>query len=325
MYALGCLLVLLVVVDARIFTNAANNNIVIYWGQDSGGGTGNLEKRLSYYCGLRNYNVINLSFMISFIDQRQPNCQVPNAPDLNFANHENNCTTFPNCPFLLNCPYIGDDITACQAAGKKIVLSLGGAAGSYGFTSDAQAVQFATTVWNMFFEGNGPLRPFGRAVLDGIDLDIEGGSTTGYSAFVKSLRSKMAGSRREYIISGAPQCPYPDAYLGPAAGRALGDSGSSFSYVSVQFYNNYCGATSPTYFWQTFEQWHSSATKDGYKVMVGLPAASGAGGGYISVSAACALVQRLKSYSNFGGFMFWDASWDMNNNFYTTGIRQCLG
>jgi len=226
---------------------------------------------------------------------------------------------------LLNCSStIGKDILACQSRGKKILLSLGGAVGSYGFTSDSEAVGFVTTLWDMFFEGSGKLRPFGNAVLDGVDLDIEGGRTTGYASFIKALRTRMQGSTKHYYISGAPQCPYPDAYLGPSAGTALGDAGSSFSYVSVQFYNNYCGVSSTQEFWQSFTSWHNAAVKDGYLIMVGLPAAPGAGGGYVSADTVCGLVARLKTNSHFGGFMFWDSSWDLKNNYYSQQIRRCL-
>jgi len=293
----------------------------MYWGQDPAGG----EPTLATFCNGPHYDIINLSFMISFIDSRQPSCKIPNAPDLNFANHGDLCSTWPDCPFLLNCAStIGEDIKKCQAKGVKIVLSLGGAVGSYGFTSESQAVQFATTMWDMFFEGNATLRPFGSAALDGIDLDIEGGSTVGYAAFVKTMRSRMHASNKVYIISGAPQCPFPDAYMGPKAGTPLGDAGSSFSYVSVQFYNNYCGVSSPTSFWQTFEQWNTAAHQGGYQVMVGLPASASAGGGWVSSETICGLVPKLKTYTQYAGFMFWDASWDMKNSYYSQKIRQCM-
>lgn len=51
--------------------------------------------------------------------------------------------------------------------GKLLTLSLGGAGGAYGFSSDAQGVQFADTVWNLFLGGSSSTRPFGDAVLDG--------------------------------------------------------------------------------------------------------------------------------------------------------------
>lgn len=60
-------------------------------------------------------------------------------------------------------------------------MSLGGAAGSYGFSSDAQGQTFAQTIYNMFGAGSSQYRPFGDAQIDGVDLDIEGGSATGYA------------------------------------------------------------------------------------------------------------------------------------------------
>jgi len=127
------------------------------------------------------------------------------------------------------------DIQTCQAAGKKILLSLGGAAGSYGFTSDSQAESFADQLWNLFGGGSSDTRPFGDAIIDGFDLDIEGGSTTGYAAFINQMRSHYASdTSKEYYISGAPQCPLPDAYLNTALTTA------HFDFIFVQFYNNYC-------------------------------------------------------------------------------------
>lgn len=89
---------------------------------------------------------------------------------------------------ILTCS-ITTDIKTCQAKGKKIILALGGAAGSYGFTSDSQASGFADTLWNTFGAGNSSTRPFGDAVIDGFDLDIEGGSATGYAAMINQLRT----------------------------------------------------------------------------------------------------------------------------------------
>lgn len=60
-------------------------------------------------------------------------------------------------------------------------MSLGGAAGVYGFNNDANGEAFADTLWNLFGAGSSSTRPFGDAVLDGFDLDIEGGGPTGYA------------------------------------------------------------------------------------------------------------------------------------------------
>ena len=68
---------------------------------------------------------------------------------------------------LLKCDSIGDDIKTCQDAGKAVTLSLGGATGVVGFTSDSEAEEFADTVWNVFLGGSSDTRPFGDAILDG--------------------------------------------------------------------------------------------------------------------------------------------------------------
>lgn len=71
--------------------------------------------------------------------------------------------------------------------GVKVILSLGGQSGNYGFTSDAEAVTFTETLWNLFGGGTSDTRPFGDALIDGIDLDIEGGASTGYVVNIDSF------------------------------------------------------------------------------------------------------------------------------------------
>ena len=64
---------------------------------------------------------------------------------------------------------------------------------------------------------------FFRAVLDGLDLDIEGGSHHYYPEFVREMRMLMDSDKsKKYYITGAPQCPYPDHFLGPKSGTGLG-------------------------------------------------------------------------------------------------------
>ncbi|KAI8318009.1 glycoside hydrolase, partial [Martensiomyces pterosporus] len=152
--------------SASAFNVNCNSNYVSYYGQNSAGN----QKTLGAYCQDATEDVIVLSFMNGF----------PNIL-LNFANA---CeTTFPGST-LLHCPTIASDIKYCQSRGKAVILSMGGASGAYGFSSDAQGAEFADTVWDMFFKGCAAQRPFDDAVLDGIDLDIEGGSPTGYAAFI---------------------------------------------------------------------------------------------------------------------------------------------
>ena len=95
---------------------------------------------------------INYAFLIS-----------DDLPGLNFAFHCKNGTN-QSLPFLFHCPKMEQGIKDCQSNGKKVLISLGGAAGLYGFTSDTQATKFAQTLWDLFLGGNDPtgLRPFGR-------------------------------------------------------------------------------------------------------------------------------------------------------------------
>ncbi|KAF9611947.1 hypothetical protein IFM89_037167 [Coptis chinensis] len=66
------------------------------------------------------------------------------------------------------------DIKTCQSNGIKVILSIGGASGSYSLASSDDAKQVATYLWNNFLGGQSSSRPIGDAILDGIDFNIEG-------------------------------------------------------------------------------------------------------------------------------------------------------
>ncbi len=303
-------------VDAK--PPASGPQLAIYWGQNGYGGahpaaSSQWEKPLDVTCTANPaYDVVVLAFATSFVRTRNAD----GYPELNFANH---CETAYDArnPFLLKCPDIQKGIETCQASGKRVVLSLGGASGAYGFVSDAEGEAFAKTVWEMFLGGKGSVRPFGSAVLDGVDLDLEGGSATGYSAFVKKLRAlSAADASRHYLITGAPQCPYPDAYLGPGAGKPLGDALSSFDYLFVQFYNNACAFTGGAAFDDAWKQWAAlGATAGGPKIFVGLPATTeaAASSSFVVRSDVAKLLGKVKSSPSFGGVMLWDVSYDQNS------------
>ncbi|ORX92680.1 glycoside hydrolase [Basidiobolus meristosporus CBS 931.73] len=290
------------------FDEKCDTNFVTYWGQNSFGianaDRGKWERSLGSYCNDDSLDVINLSFMNIF------NAGTPSPPVINLSFHcESN--PFPGTS-LFSCPDIGKDIEYCQSKGKKIIISLGGATGSYGFNNDADAIGFAQTVWDRFLGGSSNERPFGEAKLDGIDLDIEGGSGNGYSAFIKALRELYdKDASKKYYITGAPQCPFPDIFLGPALNDAW------FDMVFVQFYNNYCSVSNPGQF--NFGDWDTWATtksinKD-VKIYLGVPGAQTAASmGYLPASQLEPIIDDIRAkYPSFGGVMAWDASSsDMN-------------
>ncbi|OAD02740.1 carbohydrate-binding module family 19 protein [Mucor lusitanicus CBS 277.49] len=274
-------------------------SVVTYWGQNSKGSLDS-QKSLASYCD-DNSDVLIMSFVLDFSDG--------SLPMLNLAN---GCSgpAFSGTE-LLQCTSVEADIKTCQDRGKTILMSLGGANGVYGFANDADAESFADTLWNIFGAGESDTRPFGDAIIDGFDLDIEGGGSTGYVAMIKQLRKHFAtDSSKDYYITGAPQCPYPDAMLGTVLDAV------EFDAVNVQFYNNYCAATSSSF---NFDTWNAWATKSSpnpdVKVFLGLPGSSAAAGsGYVAFDSLEPIVKELQSsYSNFGGVTLWDASASYDN------------
>ncbi|KAG5367468.1 Endochitinase [Yarrowia sp. C11] len=279
--------------NVAAFDAAGSNNVVLYWGQASAGS----QEPLGTYCESNAADVYVVSFLNSFNGNGDLTLTISGCND-NFAGG------------LANCPAIAADIKKCQSLGKKVFISLGGAVGSYGFTSDAGGANFADTLWNTFGGGTAAERPFGDAIVDGYDLDIENQQQMGYVALVKRLREHFASSSGQYYISATPQCPYPDASVGEAL------AGADIDFAYVQFYNNYCGVNNPGQF--NFDTWDNFAKtvspNKNIKIYLGVPGAvSAASTGYIDGATLKSYVDKVKQYSSFGGIMMWDASQAFKN------------
>ena len=273
------------------FDRSANTNIAVYWGQNSAG----TQESLATYCESSDADIFLLSFLNQF----------PTL-GLNFANA---CSdTFSDG--LLHCTQIAEDIETCQSLGKKVLLSLGGASGSYLFSDDSQAETFAQTLWDTFGEGTGASeRPFDSAVVDGFDFDIENNNEVGYSALATKLRTLFAEGTKQYYLSAAPQCPYPDASVGDLLENA------DIDFAFIQFYNNYC-SVSGQFNWDTWLTYAQTVSPNkNIKLFLGLPgSASAAGSGYISdTSLLESTIADIASSSSFGGIALWDASQAFSN------------
>ncbi|CAI4664877.1 BBF_HP2_G0037550.mRNA.1.CDS.1 [Saccharomyces cerevisiae] len=273
------------------FDSSANTNIAVYWGQNSAG----TQESLATYCESSDADIFLLSFLNQF----------PTL-GLNFANA---CSdTFSDG--LLHCTQIAEDIETCQSLGKKVLLSLGGASGSYLFSDDSQAETFAQTLWDTFGEGTGASeRPFDSAVVDGFDFDIENNNEVGYSALATKLRTLFAEGTKQYYLSSAPQCPYPDASVGDLLENA------DIDFAFIQFYNNYC-SVSGQFNWDTWLTYAQTVSPNkNIKLFLGLPgSASAAGSGYISdTSLLESTIADIASSSSFGGIALWDASQAFSN------------
>jgi chitinase len=85
--------------------------------------TANFQKTLSFYCADSTIDAIPVAFVNTFFG-------TGGLPVLNLANICNNVdnATFPGSS-LANCASLASDISTCQAKGKIVTLSLGGAGG----------------------------------------------------------------------------------------------------------------------------------------------------------------------------------------------------
>ncbi|KAF7561314.1 hypothetical protein G7046_g2832 [Stylonectria norvegica] len=301
------------------FNPGSANNIAVYWGQNSlGQGTGSLaQQRLSYYCSNTGMNIIPIAFMNGI-----------SPPITNFANAGDNCTAFSDNGNLLKCPQIEADIQACQTSnGKTVILSLAGATysqGGWSTVADAQAA--AQNVWDMFgpvASGKTVDRPFGSAVVDGFDLDFESGANN-LPAFAQKLRSLIdsAGGKKFYLVA-APQCVFPDAALGATLNAV------AFDFLMIQYYNNWCGVvnfqegsvTQNAFNFDVWDNWAKTASLNkNVKILLGVPATAGAGGGYASGSKLKAAINWSQKYSSFGGAMIWDMSQLYSNSGFLNEI-----
>ncbi|KAJ7158922.1 glycoside hydrolase family 18 protein [Mycena filopes] len=299
-----------------------SDNLVVYWGQNSYGqknpnDPANWQKTISTYCADTVINAIPIAFVDVFNG-------IGGLPDLNLANicSASDDTVFPGTG-LANCQFLTAGIQACQAAGKIVTLSLGGASGAAVFTSTAQATTFADIIWNSFLGGSSSTRPFGAAVLDGVDLDIEGGGPTGYAAFVTQLRSHMAGASKTYYITAAPQCPFPDANLGSVINAV------AFDALYVQFYNNFCSVASyPSGGWN-FADWDSwaktTSPNRNVKIFIGAPASPTAGANYVDAATLGKIVVATRAqFSSLGGVMLWDASQAYANGRFDAAVKNLI-
>ncbi|KAK3389798.1 glycoside hydrolase family 18 protein [Podospora didyma] len=320
--ALGCLALSLPAAMAG-FSSAATNNIAMYWGQNSAGSASS-QQRLSAYCSGSGLNIIPLSFLNV----------IKNPTTVNFASAGDRCTVFSGTQ-LLSCPEIEADIKTCQAAGKSITLSIGGATYTEGgFSSASEAATWADNLWAMFGpvqSGSNALRPFGSAVIDGFDLDFEAVSQN-MAAFSAQLRNRMsaatAAGNKKFFLSAAPQCPFPDAAMNEAL-QAV-----AFDFVSVQFYNNYCGVTSfvpgaatqNNFNFATWDTWAKGSRNPAVKVLLGIPGSpTAAGSGYVSGSQLASVIAYSKQFSSFGGVMVWDVSQVWANAGFLDSVVSALG
>ncbi|MGW7052556.1 chitinase [Streptomyces sp. NPDC054887] len=210
------------------------------------------------------------------------------------------------------------DIAAKKAAGKSVIISVGGEKGNVTINSDASATAFANSAYALMQE-------YG---FNGVDIDLEHGINSTY--LTKALRQLSAKAGSGLVLTMAPQTidmqntgtEYFKTALAVKdiltvvnmqyynSGSMLGCDGKVYSQGSVDFLTALAciqleGGLAPS------------------QVGIGVPASTrGAGSGYVApsvVNAAldcltrgtnCGSFKPARTYPGLRGAMTWSTNWD---------------
>jgi chitinase len=220
------------------------------------------------------------------------------------------------------------DIASLHAAGKKVIISVGGQNGTISVSDSASATNFANSVYSI-------MQTYG---FDGVDIDLENGLNPTYMASALQQLSSKAGSG--LIITLAPQTIDMQSTGGDYFTLAL-DIKSILTIVNMQYYNSgsMLGCDGNVYsegtenFLTALACIQLQGGLSPSQVGIGLPAStSAAGSGYVSPSVVNAALDCLASGTNCGSFkpsatypgirgaMDWSTNWDASNgnNFAST-------
>ncbi len=158
-----------------------------------------------------------------------------------------------------------------------------------------------------FLGWESPSRPLGDAILDGIDFDIELGSSLHWDDLARYLKAYSQPGGRLVYLSAAPQCPFPDSFVGNALNTGL------FDYVWVQFYKSHPCQYSDGNINNLINSWNQWTTSiNARSVFTGLPVASMvAGSRYIPTNVLTSqILPVIKGSPKYGGVMLWSKYFD---------------
>ncbi|MEU5091205.1 glycoside hydrolase family 18 protein [Streptomyces sp. NPDC021356] len=210
------------------------------------------------------------------------------------------------------------DIKAKQAAGKKVVISIGGEKGTVSVSDPASATNFADSVYSL-------MQTYG---FDGVDIDLENGLDPTY--MTQALRALSAKAGPNLIITMAPQTIDMQSTSAGYFKTALNIK-DILTVVNTQYYNSgtMLGCDGKVYSQGTVDFLTALACiqlEGGLapsQVGLGLPASpSGAGGGYVSPTVVnnaldclakltnCGSFKPSKAYPDVRGAMTWSTNWD---------------
>ncbi|MER7966601.1 glycoside hydrolase family 18 protein [Streptomyces ardesiacus] len=283
---------------------------------DDGGGNGTLPKHAvtGYWQNFNNGATV------------QKISDVPSAYDIIAVSFADATTTPGAVTFNLDSAGLGGytvdqfkaDVRAKRAAGKKVIISVGGEKGTVSVNSAASATNFANSVYSLMQE-------YG---FDGVDIDLENGLNPTY--MTQALRALSAKAGPGMILTMAPQTIDMQSTQGGYFQTALNVK-DILTVVNMQYYNSgtMLGCDGKVYAQGTVDFLTALACiqlEGGLapsQVGLGLPASTrAAGGGYVApsvVNAAldcltkatnCGSFKPSKTYPDLRGAMTWSTNWD---------------
>ncbi|MFI0240997.1 chitinase [Streptomyces sp. NPDC016845] len=210
------------------------------------------------------------------------------------------------------------DIAAKHAAGKSVIISVGGEKGSISVNSDASATAFANSAYALMQE-------YG---FDGVDIDLENGLNSTY--MTKALRQLSAKAGSKLVLTMAPQTIDMQSTSGEYFKTALNVK-DILTVVNMQYYNSgsMLGCDGKVYsqgsvdFLTALACIQLEGGLDPSQVGLGVPASTrGAGSGYVSPAivnnaldclargTGCGSFKPAKTYPGLRGAMTWSTNWD---------------
>ncbi|MFF5702269.1 chitinase [Streptomyces sp. NPDC012794] len=210
------------------------------------------------------------------------------------------------------------DVAAKKAAGKSVILSIGGEKGTISVNDSASAANLANSAWALMQE-------YG---FTGIDIDLENGLNPTY--MTQALRALSAKAGPSLVLTMAPQTIDMQSTQNGYFKTALAVK-DILTVVNMQYYNsgamNGCDgkvyAQGSVDFLTALACIQLEGGLDPSQVGIGVPASpSGAGSGYVSPTivnnaldcltrgTGCGSFKPSKTYPSLRGAMTWSTNWD---------------
>ncbi|MEE1756281.1 chitinase [Streptomyces sp. SP18CS02] len=210
------------------------------------------------------------------------------------------------------------DIAAKKAAGKSVIISVGGEKGNVTINSDASATAFANSAYALMQE-------YG---FSGVDIDLEHGINSTY--LTKALRQLSAKAGSSLVLTMAPQTIDMQSTSTEYFKTALNVK-DILTVVNMQYYNSgsMLGCDGKVYsqgsvdFLTALACIQLEGGLDASQVGLGVPASTrGAGSGYVDPSivrnaldcltrgTGCGAFKPAKTYPALRGAMTWSTNWD---------------